>query len=128
MNGHNASQMAKFDFKLLLLWHLEEISKVSSKFIERTMGGTVSDPDKEYKRAVLTLEAFLEPYLDDEYKNDKKAIFGTEKIEGFDFIVWAKILGSLMKLLDRKQWLIVEDKTAEDTDEEQEDADYSDVQ
>lgn len=115
--GQGTSMPIKFDYKLLLLWHINEISKISARYFEREISGLVVDPDKEYKRSVYTLRNILKPYLDDEYYEEEEKL----KANGFErmsFMDWSDLLGQLMVLLNRKQWLVNEDLSGEDDDEE----------
>lgn len=116
MQGTSFS-VVKFDYKLLLLWHINEISKISSKYFERELGGQVVDPDKEYKRSVYTLRNILLPYLDTEYMAEERKLMSIG-MERMGFKEWADLLGQLMCLLNRKQWLVNEDLVGEDEDDE----------
>mgnify|MGYP007070558883 FL=1 len=107
--------MVKFDYKLLLLWHINEISHISSKYFEREAGGQIVDPDKEYKRSVYTLRNILKPYLDDAYLVQERDLM-KDGMERMTFKNWSDLLGELMCLLNRKQWLVNEDLSGEDDD------------
>jgi len=115
MNTGGGMNIVKFDYKLMLLWHLNQISKISSRYFERQLGDVMVDPDKEYKRSVITMRSFLTPYLDNDYRQ-AEAPFKKKGFGNLDFVDWAELLGELMCLLERKQWLMQEDVTAEDED------------
>lgn len=106
----------KFDYKLLLLWHLNQISRISTRYVEKELSGQKIDPDKEYNRGIVTLKAFLTPYLDTEFEKQEKKI--CEKgYKEMDYLDWSELLGALICLLDRKQWLVIEDVIAEDDED-----------
>ena len=103
-----STQLNKFDYKMLMLWHLNEISKISATYFEREVGGRLNDPDQEYKRSIITLWAFLYPYIKndadwkDKIKVDKAAL---EKMGFFDM---AMFMADLLCFMKSQNWLLID--------------------
>ena len=108
----NPAQAGIVEYKQLLFYHLGNISKVAGHLVLQSEDQhyLAQEPEQAYYQAVRTLDAFLTPYWDEEYFADRKILFDgfkDEKVKKFAFAV--NLLSVAMKLMFRKQWLILED-------------------
>lgn len=94
----------------LLLFHLNRISKISTTLPEKVDSSAMSMHEDEFVLSVLVAEAFLTPYIDEEYEEAREKIdneYG-EKGRLGGYIYALKLLREMMKLKRRKGLLLEE--------------------
>lgn len=115
----------EFDFKLLLLQHLNNISRLVSIAVIPKLQTSAEGLDPDYiiqtvekiitenlLLSVNMLESLLLPYRDDEFSKELDNIGRLNSNDYFKIRIWSiDKLGILMKLMDRKDLLLEKTKS-----------------